>query len=121
MHQVLPGNSVLGLWIVSLLFCSVIGCSEKRWSAIPVDAAQQIKSGTTLSEINQKLGEPHEPTPAQTKAIEGTIERMPPQVQANARKHRHLAWGTDETFFVAVVNEEDVAWAVSWHSHSVDN
>jgi hypothetical protein len=102
--------------IVLLVF--LVGCGQSQPTAISIEDAKTIKSGSSLSEVNAVLGEPHEPTSIQSNAIDSTIARMPPPMQANANNDRRFAWGTDDAFLVAVVNDQDVAWIVSWQAGS---
>ena len=101
-----------------VLFLALGGCGKSQPVPFSIEDAKTIKSGSPLSEINALLGEPHEPTSIQSNAIDSTIERMPPPMQANANNDRRLAWGTDDAFLVAVVNAQDVAWIVSWRAGS---
>lgn len=101
-----------------VLFLALLGCGKPQATPISIDDAKAIKSGSSLSDVNAVLGEPHEPTSIQMNAIESTIARMPPAMKANADKDRRLAWGNDDAFLVAVVNDQDVAWVVSWQSGS---
>ena len=101
-----------------VLLLVLVGCGQSQPTPISIEDAKAIKSGSSLSEVNAVLGEPHEPTSIQANAIESTISRMPAPMQANAKSDRRFAWGTDDAFFVAVVNQQDVAWVVSWHAGS---
>lgn len=85
-----------------VLLLVLVGSGQAQPTPISIEDAKAIKSGSSLSEVNAVLGEPHEPT----------------SIQANAKNDRRFDWGTDDSFFVAVVNEQDVAWVVSWHAGS---
>lgn len=101
-----------------LLVAAVLGCgaSEETFPPVDVEAAKSIQSGTPLADIEAKLGASHPATTVQEKQLDGVLEKMPPEIRANAERDRSVAWGDNTEFLVVKVNDAGVAWVTAWRS-----
>lgn len=101
-----------------LLLLLIVGCSGNDYSPVDVEFAKSVKSGTPIAEIKAALGEPHPPTSLQQKRLDELVARMREPIRSNARQDQPLAWGNDSAFLAVIVNDQGIAWAVSWKSGS---
>jgi hypothetical protein len=102
-------------WLALTVLLSCVGCSAS-YPSISADVAKGITSGTPLADIEGKLGTPHPPTSKQAKSMSDMVAQMPEPMRQNAGKDKVLAWGDDQSYFVATVNNQGIAWAVVWKS-----
>lgn len=103
---------------ISLAILFTTGCSQSR-SPLDMSLIQEFTTSekATLAQIETKLGPGKPLTSLQQRHLENSLlKRMPDKVRANAQKDKQLSWGDDSAFFIAIVNEEGIAWAKCHHS-----
>ncbi len=101
-----------------MLVATLLGCGGVKHPSISMEVAKAVKSGTPLAEIKKLLGDPHAPTSSQANYLADTVSKMPEPIRTNATKDKSLAWGDDNGFLVAKVNDQDVVWVTAWRSGS---
>jgi hypothetical protein len=117
--RVLPRQSTrLSHWprwgAVLYLLAVLAGCAKvDEYDAVDRELAASIKPSSLLADAEKSLGQPHAPSPAQTKSLAETLQRMPAQIRQNAEADRTLAWGNDHDFLVVKVNEQGTIWVVT--------